>query len=154
MERPSYLCHNTKAIALQYVYWKGFRSRGCRLHVDPPLLWHALVRTRWSKFSNFLILANCPRFGFVEQPRLVMGAKLFWNETNISNPALDRVLQVGTWSLTDDGKYKTFNCHCIVSQVNKQIPPFKRQATGLLRVDGLTLTGLVQGTHQGVGTLP
>ena len=38
---------------------------------------------------------------------------MFWNETNISNPALDRVLQVGTWSLIDDGKYKTFNCHCI-----------------------------------------
>ena len=54
MERPSYLCHNTKAIALQYVYWKGFRSRGCRLHVDPPLLWHALVRTRRSKiFQTF-----------------------------------------------------------------------------------------------------
>ena len=122
MERPSYLCHNTKAIALQYVYWKGFRSRGCRLHVDPPLLWHALVEQEDQNSSKLLILANCPRFGFVEQPRLVMGAKLFWNETNISNPALDRVLQVGTWSLTDDGKYKTFHCHCIawctiVSQV-------------------------------------
>merc|ERR1719158_901282 len=29
-------------------------------------------------------------FGFCEQPRLVMEAKVLWGDTNISNPALDR----------------------------------------------------------------
>ena len=83
---------------------KVFEVEGVVSMLIPPcsdMLWYEQDNQNASKL---VILANCPRFGFVEQPRLVMGVKLFWNETNISNPALDRVLQVGTWSLTDDGK--------------------------------------------------
>ena len=53
----------------------------------------------------------CCRFGFCKQPRLVMDAKVFWGDTNIADPALDRLLQVGRYM-------------GLINKVSTRIPPW------------------------------